>query len=160
MTATAALLLNVVLALTWAAASGEFTVGNLVLGFVASYAILAFAQRVTGGSAYFVKVPRLLRLVVVFLWELLVASLRVAHDVVTPTHYARPGVIAVPLDASTDLEITVLANLISLTPGTLSLDVSPDRRVLYIHAMFVDDPDEVRRQIKDGFERRLLEITR
>jgi multicomponent Na+:H+ antiporter subunit E len=160
MTVAGALLLNVLLALAWAAATGDFTPGSLVLGFVVSFAILAFAQPVIGVSPYFAKTPRLLRLAILFLWELLVASLRVAHDVVTPTHHSRPGVIAVPLDATTDLEITALANLISLTPGTLSLDVSPDRRVLYIHAMFVDDPDTVRREIKDGFERRLLEVTR
>ncbi|MBI1735389.1 MAG: Na+/H+ antiporter subunit E [Candidatus Rokubacteria bacterium] len=160
MTVAAALLLNVLLALTWAAATGELTLGSLVLGFAVSYAILAFAEPVIGASGYFVKAPRMLRLTALFLWELVVASLRVAHDVATPTHYSRPGVIAVPLEATTEVEITVLANLISLTPGTLSLDVSPDRRVLYIHAMFADDPDAVRRQIKDGFERRLLEVLR
>jgi multicomponent Na+:H+ antiporter subunit E len=89
-----------------------------------------------------------------------VASLRVAWDVVTPPIYSRPGIIAVPLDAETDFEITVLGHLISLTPGTLSLDVSPDRRTLYVHAMFVDDPDELRRQIKAGMERRVLEALR
>jgi multicomponent Na+:H+ antiporter subunit E len=160
MTVAAALLFNILLALTWAAATGDFTLGNLVLGFAVSFAILAFAQPVMGGSTYFVKAPQILRLAALFAWELAVASVRVAHDVVTPTHYSRPGVVAVPLDAETDVEITALASLISLTPGTLSLDVSPDRRVLYIHAMFVGDPDEVRRQIKDGFERRLLEVMR
>jgi multicomponent Na+:H+ antiporter subunit E len=160
MTVAAALLLNVLLALTWASASGDFTLGNLGLGFALSFAVLAFAQPVLGRSPYFAKAPRLLRLAGFFVWELVAASLRVAHDVVTPTHYSRPGVIAVPLEARTDFEITALANLISLTPGTLSLDVSADRRVLYIHAMFVDDPDAVRRQIKDGFERRLLEVLR
>ena len=72
----------------------------------------------------------------------------------------RPGVIGIPLDAKTDLEITMLANVISLTPGTLSLDVSPDRKTLYIHAMYVVDPDELRREIKDGLERRLMELLR
>jgi multicomponent Na+:H+ antiporter subunit E len=72
----------------------------------------------------------------------------------------RPGVIAIPLDAQTDIEITVLANLISLTPGTLSLDVSADRQTLYIHTMYLDDPEAARRGIKRGFERRVLAVTR
>jgi multicomponent Na+:H+ antiporter subunit E len=74
----------------------------------------------------------------------------------------RPGIIAIPLDARTDLEITLLANLITLTPGTLSLDVSADRRVLYVHVMYIDNDDieAVRRSIKDGFERRVLEVLR
>jgi multicomponent Na+:H+ antiporter subunit E len=86
--------------------------------------------------------------------------LRVAFDVITPSQYMRPGVVAIPLTAKTDNEITMLANLISLTPGTLSLDVSDDRSVLYIHAMYVDDPDELRHEIKAGFERRVLEVLR
>lgn len=59
-----------------------------------------------------------------FLWQLLLSNLRVAYDVITPRLYMRPGILAVPLDAEIDLEITLLANLITLTPGTLSLDVS------------------------------------
>jgi multicomponent Na+:H+ antiporter subunit E len=74
----------------------------------------------------------------------------------------RPGVIAVPLDAKTDAEITLLANLITLTPGTLSLDLSPDRGVLYVHTMYIDqdDVERARRQIKDNLERRVLELLR
>jgi multicomponent Na+:H+ antiporter subunit E len=59
-----------------------------------------------------------------------------------------------------DNEITMLSNLLTLTPGTLSLDVSADRKVLYVHAMYIDDVDEVRRKIKEGFERRILEVLR
>jgi multicomponent Na+:H+ antiporter subunit E len=66
----------------------------------------------------------------------------------------------VPLDAVSDLEIAVLANLITLTPGTLCLDVSEDRRTLYVHAMFVSEPDQVRREIKQRFERWILTLLR
>ena len=54
----------------------------------------------------------------------------------------------------------MLANLITLTPGTLTLDVAPDRKSLYVHAMFVDDPEQIRAEIKNGMERRLLEVMR
>ena len=74
---------------------------------------------------------------------------------------ATPGIIAVPLDAETDTEITILANLISLTPGTLSLLVSPDRRTLYVHAMYLDEgPDALRADLKQQMERRVLELLR
>ena len=92
-----------------------------------------------------------------FLWELLASSFQVAWDVITPVHRSNPAIIAVPLDIEDPKEITVLANLISLTPGSLSLDVSPDRSTLYVHDMFVDDPDETRKRIKTGFERRVQE---
>jgi multicomponent Na+:H+ antiporter subunit E len=94
------------------------------------------------------------------LWETLLANLRVARDVITPSYYTRPGIIALPLDAETDTEITWLANLLSLTPGTLSLDLSEDRKELYVHVMFLHDVDKVKEQIKSGFERRLLELLR
>jgi multicomponent Na+:H+ antiporter subunit E len=154
------LMLNVFLALVWALAGGQLSLQNLVVGFVLSYGVLWLAQPVLSPTQYFRRLPIALRFCVFFLWQLLLSNLRVAFDVVTPTLYMRPGVVAVPLDAKTDQEITLLANLITLTPGTLSLDVSDDRRVLYVHAMFVDDAESVRQNIKNGFERRLLELLR
>ena len=93
-----------------------------------------------------------------YLQELVRANLRVAADVVRPRHQLKPGVIAVPLDVKSDLELISLANLITMTPGTLSVDISTDRRVLYIHAMYVDDVEQLRREVKDGLERRIMEL--
>ncbi len=95
-----------------------------------------------------------------FFYELALSSLRVAWDVITPRHISRPGILAVPLDAQTDAEITVLSNLLCLTPGTLSLDVSADRQYLYVHAMFIGDAAADVRTLKDTFERRVLETMR
>ena len=76
--------------------------------------------------------------------------------------YVCPGVVAIPLDARTDVEIALLANLITLTPGSVTLDLSEDRRVLYVHAMYIDggDVEAYRRSIKEGLERRVLELLR
>jgi multicomponent Na+:H+ antiporter subunit E len=68
--------------------------------------------------------------------------------------------IAVPIDANTDAEITVLANLVSLTPGSLSIDISEDRSHLLVHALFVDDLDLFKEELKQGMERRVLEAMR
>jgi multicomponent Na+:H+ antiporter subunit E len=92
--------------------------------------------------------------------EIFLSNLRVAHDTLTPAHLSRPGILAVPLRVRTDLEILLLANLISFTPGTLSLDVSSDRRVLYVHVMFLDDPERTRRDITDQLEGRVLRLLR
>jgi multicomponent Na+:H+ antiporter subunit E len=102
----------------------------------------------------------LLRLGWLFIYELVVSSVQVAWDVATPRHRSRPGILEVPLDARTDLEITVLSNLICLTPGTLSLEVSANRSVLYVHFMFIDDPGKSRRMLKEALERRVLEALR
>lgn len=153
-------LANLLLALVWAAMTGGFTMANLLLGFVFGYIALFLGQTVFGRSAYFGRVGRVARFLGFYLLAVVRANLRVAVDVVTPRHRSRPGVVAVPLDARTDAEITVLANLLTMTPGSLSLDVSDDRRVLYVHAMFVEDADAFRRDLKENFERRVLEMLR
>jgi multicomponent Na+:H+ antiporter subunit E len=154
------LLWNLILALIWVAATGRFSFANLTAGFIVGFLILVFTRRIVGSPEYFMKVRQVIGLILFFIWDLILANLRVAYDVVTPRHYMKPGVIAIPLDASSDLEITILSNLITLTPGTLSLDVSADRKVLYIHAMYIDDIEDVRRKIKHGYERRVLEVLR
>ncbi len=152
---------NMFLALVWAVATGNFTVGNVLIGMVLGFIALLMARPALGPTDYFVRVPRILGFAVFYLWELILANLRVAYDVVTPSHHMTPGVIAVPLDARTDVEITLLANLITLTPGSLSLDVSEDRRFLYVHSMYIDggDMEAARRSIK-GLERRVLKVLR
>jgi multicomponent Na+:H+ antiporter subunit E len=156
------LLLNLLLALVWVALTGSFTPQNLLLGFVLAYGVLWITSRGRPPSRYFSQGRRLAEFTGFFLWELLLANLRVAYDVATPRFYMRPGVVAIPLDARSPEEITLLANLITLTPGTLSLDVSPDRSVLYIHAMYLDEggPDALRRRVKEGFERRVIDLLR
>lgn len=153
-------LLNLLLALLWAAVVGSVDPAHLLTGFVVGYVVLWMARPVLGPTRYFGKLFEAVRFVAFFVYELVLANLRVAWDVLTPRSSRRPGVVAVPLEPDSDVEITLLANLVTLTPGSLSLDVSPDRRVLYVHAMFVDDPDQLRRDIKQGFERRVLELLR
>jgi multicomponent Na+:H+ antiporter subunit E len=156
------LLWNILLAMVWVGMTEDYSPLNLTVGFVLGLLILFFARRVVGAPNYLVKVRQAIGLHVFLIWELIKANLRVAYEVLTPGYSMRPGVIAVPLDAKSDAEITLLACLITLTPGTLSLDVSSNREVLYIHFMYVDDDDldAVRRQIKEGFERRVLEVLR
>ncbi|RJP74454.1 MAG: Na+/H+ antiporter subunit E [Candidatus Abyssobacteria bacterium SURF_17] len=153
-------LLNVLLALAWTALTGELTATNMVIGFLLGYGTLWMARRADAPSGYFKKARQVIKFAFFFLWELLKANLRVTYDILTPRHRMRPAIIAVPLDAKTDMEISFLANLITLTPGTLSLEVSNDRRVLFIHAMYVTDADQFRRDIKRGLEQRLLEVLR
>ncbi len=153
-------LFNLLLALLWAAVVGSVDPAQLTLGFVVGYGVLWIARPLIGPTRYFRKLFDAVRFVAFFLYELVLSNLRVAWDVLTPKAYRRPGVVAVPLEKASDMEITVLANLVTLTPGSLSLDVAPDRSCLFVHAMFVDDPDRIRSTIKDGFERRVLELLR
>ncbi|WP_290787975.1 Na+/H+ antiporter subunit E [Halomonas sp.] len=151
---------NLLLALAWVVLSGDFTGLNLVVGLVFGYvALLLIEPQVESLKGYPARIPRILGFLVFFIKELLLANLKVGFDILTPPWHMKPGVIAMPLEARTELEITMVANLISLTPGTLSLDVSDDRKVLYIHAMFLDDEEELRRNLKE-MEHRALELFR
>lgn len=155
-----ALTWNIILALIWVGITGDFNLANLLIGLLLGYAILGFALRDQPQFARYVgKLPKLVWFTGFFLRELFTSNLRVAYDVLTPTHHMRPAVIAVPLIAHTDVEITVLANLISLTPGTLGLDVSSDRKVLYLHVMYLDDEQDVRDSIR-RLEQRVLDLLR
>ncbi len=151
---------NLALAIAWVGMTGAFNAANFIVGFIVGYVVLLVIQGPLAMGGHLHRVRYAVELLLFFIWELLLANMRVAWDVVTPTHLMRPGVIAVPLDAHDDLEILILANMVSLTPGTLSLDVSDDRTVLYIHAMYLHDRERIIKGIKDGFERRLLEVLR
>jgi multicomponent Na+:H+ antiporter subunit E len=154
-------LMNILLALIWAALTGSFTYINLAFGLVLAYAILWISTRAgVRDNGYFRRVPRILSFILFFIRELIKANLQVAYDVLTAKDHMKPGIVGVPLDAKTPMEITLLANFITMTPGTLSLDVSSDQKVLYIHAMYIQDKQSFVDEIKNGFERRLLQILR
>ena len=153
--------INLILTLVWSGLLGGITLPNLASGFVVSYFLLWLVTRgQRGHDAYFGKLPRVLGFIGYYLWELVKSNAIIAYDVLTPTHHMKPGVIGIPIEAKTDLEITALANLITMTPGTLSLDISPDRKTLYVHAMYIHDPEELRRDIKENFEPRVLALLR
>jgi multicomponent Na+:H+ antiporter subunit E len=152
--------LNLFLALGFSAVRGQFTLTGLLAGFVVGYLALWVTKPLYPEATYFVRLPRILGLAGYFLYELVLSSFRVMWEVITPRHSSRPGIIGIELAARTDLEIMLVANMISLTPGTLSLDLSDDRRVLYVHFMFLDDPESARRDVRQGLERRVLEALR
>ena len=109
-------------------------------------------------SPYIGRVHRAVGLAAFFFWELVRANLRLALDVATPRYQMKPGILAIPLDATRDSEILLLAMLINLTPGSVALDVSDDRTVMYVHVMYIDSPEKARAEIKDGFERRVRAV--
>lgn len=152
--------INMMLSVVWAALFGNFGVVNLMVGFIVGYCVIWLMQPIFGGSRYCGRLADMVKLIVYFHFELLVSSFRVAWDVITPRHLSTPGVVSVPLDAHTDIEIAVLCNLVTLTPGTLTLDVSDDRETMLVHAMYVDDADSLRSEIKRGMEKRVMEAMR
>ncbi|MDX3928836.1 MAG: Na+/H+ antiporter subunit E [Shinella sp.] len=151
---------NVLLALVWVAVSESFSLLNLAFGFVLGAFALTLIRREIGALGYVTRSRKVLSLTVLFIKELALSAWKVAVMVVRPDMKLKPGILAFPLTVDRDFEITLLANLITLTPGTLSVDVSQDRRFLYVHAIDCSDPAGTRRDIAQGFERKIMEAFR
>ena len=152
------LVANLFLAVVWALFFGGFTWLTVLSGLAVGYAILWLLQPLKGAkSSYFKRVWYWAKLIVMFHYELIVSSVQVLWDIFTPTQHSNPAIIDMPLDVKTDTGILLVTNLISLTPGTLSIDVSEDRKTLTLHVMFADDPEAVCRQLKDGMERWVID---
>lgn len=147
---------NIILALVWTATTEEFSARNFGIGFLIGLAVLYGSRKVMSSSTYFRNLREVVELVWFFMKELVLANVRMAYYTIMPLNRMRPGVIAVPLEPMNEVELAVLSNLITLTPGTISLDVSQDQRTLYVHVMWFRDVDEVRREIKGGFESAVL----
>jgi len=151
-------LLNILLAIAWAALTGKFEPINLAFGLGLGFAVLWFITPNRHLNSYFVRSLRVIEFIFFFIFEIIKANLRLAITVLSPHMKLRPAVVAFPLSLKTEAGIIFLANLITLTPGTLSLDISGDRQVLFIHTIFLENPEKFRLQIRQGFERRVKEI--
>lgn len=151
------LLGSILLALAWAALEGEFSLTNLVTGYLLGYVVLVLLGK--GGvlpAGFGSRVKHAIGLASFFLWQLVLANLRIAVDVLRPGVRIRPAVVAIPLDVKSDAGIVGLSTLINLTPGSVTVDLSDDRRTLYVHVMHMHTREETVRDIKEGFERRVL----
>lgn len=151
---------GVVLVLFWLALTGSLTPLNILLGLIVSalaVAVLSAHLPVLSVRARVLPSLKLLWLVLVALFA---SAWRVAELVLRPKLAISPDVVVVPVGLTSDAELTLLANLITLTPGTLTVDVADDRRSLYVHALEAADPEAVRRDIRAGFERAIREAFR
>ncbi len=105
------------------------------------------------------KIVRAVGFVFFFLWELVLANAYVAYEVATPRLDITPGIIRVPIRSDSDLEVTMLANLITLTPGTLTIEVARDHSALFVHGFNVSSPENLRASV-GKLEDKLLRVLR
>lgn len=152
--------LVIVLALGWAGITGNFSGLNLLFGgLVGGLAILILRYSIHQQGALR-RAIKVLSLIGLFLYELMVSAIKVAMVVLHPNLRSalRPAIVAVPLTVRSDAEITLLANMITLTPGTLTVDVADDRSVLYVHVLALESEAELIAGIANGFEARIKEV--
>lgn len=150
--------LNLLIALAWLGFTAEFSVSNLAVGYLMGYLALWISPRPLGSGQYFRKVGQSVEFIIFFVAEVSIATARIAYEIVTPTHYMKPAIIAIPLDTRNRLETAILASLITLTPGSFSIEISADEKTLYVHTMYLESPDSFRKEIKDKFEKRVMNL--
>ncbi len=152
-------LLTVLLAATWTLLQNDVSAGMVVFGLILGVIIplgtsVWWPDRPSG-----FRMGKMISYSFVVIWDILVANVQVAWIVLTrPNDKLRPSWIEVPLDLKQPEAISVLAGTITLTPGTVSADLSDEGHSLLVHALDAEDPDAIRDEIKDRYERRLKEI--
>ncbi|MFZ0390563.1 MAG: Na+/H+ antiporter subunit E [Calditrichia bacterium] len=108
--------------------------------------------------SFFRRAFRFLLFILFYLKELVISNFKIAVDILTPEPRLRPGVVEIPVHLKKDLSRVVLANLISMTPGTLSLDISQDRKFLYVHVLYLGEAEDFRREVKEVLEKKIRGI--
>jgi multicomponent Na+:H+ antiporter subunit E len=154
------LLLNFFLAFIWMFLSVSFTSKSFFVGFLLGLLIIYAFRRFFTGRFYLLRVWAIISLIVLFIKELILANISVLMAIIRPKLDIKPGIFALPTELKSDWEITILANLITLTPGTLVVDISFDNKILYIHSIDMPDADEAVNEIKNTFEKAIKEVSR
>ncbi len=151
-------LLTPILAGIWLLLNNSAAPGQIVLGLILGWAIPLLSIRFWPDQVYIYKPLTLLRYIVVLLVDIVIANFNVAKLILGNPERLKPAFVKLPLDLTSDFAISLLANSITLTPGTLSARLSSDRKYLLIHALHESNPDMLIVTIKQRYERLLKEI--
>jgi multicomponent Na+:H+ antiporter subunit E len=155
-------LLNLLLSLVWVALTGHLNYTNFMFGFIMGFFILWLLSRAGKPEEknYFYRVPKIIMFILYFLQDMFRANFEVTKEIMTPNLDMSPGVIEYEHNLKTDFEITMLTNIIALSPGTMVLKISDDKKFLYIHGLYVKDKEKFVERLKNGLEKKLIEILR
>jgi multicomponent Na+:H+ antiporter subunit E len=138
----------------------SFNASTFIVGFLLGALMLWITQGFFPGRFYMNRVWAVIKLILLFFKELFMANIQVLFLIVQPKMPIKPAIFALPTVLEKDWEITLLSNLITLTPGTLVIDVSEDSKTLYIHALDYGDADDAINSIKNTFEKAIQEVSR
>ncbi|MDQ0270884.1 Na+/H+ antiporter subunit E [Cytobacillus purgationiresistens] len=153
-------LLNVFLGFMWMFLTTTYEPVAFLKGYFFGLLIIFVFRRFFDSRFYLLRVFALINLVYIFIKELILANISVLKVVLGPTLDMTPGIFAFPTSLEKDWEITTLANLITLTPGTLVIDISEDKKILFVHAIDLKDAKEEIAAIQASFEKAIMEVSR
>lgn len=151
--------LNTIIAIMWAVLWNSYTGVDFLLGYIVGIFILFVLRRFLRFDFYMRRVFAAFKLIALFIKELIMSNIDVVKVLLSPKLNIEPGIIEVPTQLKSDWELTLLASLISLTPGTLSMDFSEDKKSIFVHSIHVPDKEEMIREIHETFEKAIMEVT-
>ncbi|GAA0326504.1 Na+/H+ antiporter subunit E [Bacillus carboniphilus] len=154
------MLLNVFLAFIWMFLQDTYDSQTFLVGYILGLLILFGMRRYFHSRFYVARAWAIVKLILIFFKELLLANLSVLKLILKPKLDIQPGIFALPTDLKRDWEITVLSLLITLTPGTLVISVSEDQKTLFVHAMNLGEIQDEINAIKSSFEKAIMEVSR
>lgn len=154
------ILLNIVIALVWMVLRNEYSPVEFAMGYLVGLLALFILRRFLTFDFYLRRVYAFIKLVLLFFQQLVLSNIDMIKVVLKPKLDVQPGIFAFPTKLQSKWEITLLASLITLTPGTLSMYFSEDGKTIYIHAIDVPDKEEAIKDIQDTFERAIMEVTK
>ena len=147
-----------ILVVVWLLLTHRFTFGNLLLAGILAWLIPIGVGRIRTAAVPVRKPLKMISFAGVLLMDIIVSNIVVAKQVLGSPERLRPGFVAVPLNMQDALPITLLASTISLTPGTVSIEITEDRKTLYVHALHVESETALVARIKHRYEQPLKEI--
>lgn len=154
------ILINLIIAVTWAFLQNSFTASHFFFGYVVGIFILFILRKFLIFDFYMDRFWALVKLLFLFVVELVKSNIDVIKIILSPKLKNKTGIIAVETRLDSKLEITLLAGLISLTPGTISMDFSDNGKTIYIHSLDIPDKEKMIEQIHNTFERAIMEVTK
>ncbi|MCM3239566.1 Na+/H+ antiporter subunit E [Heyndrickxia oleronia] len=154
------ILLNFILAFLWMFLQNSMDASTFLIGYLLGLLILFGMRRFFSSRFYLLRVVAVINLLLIFIKELILANLAVLKVILKPKLDIQPGIFALPTKLTSDWELTILSNLITLTPGTFVIDISKDKKIIYIHAIDIPDVEEVIESIKNSFEKAIMEVSR
>ncbi|MCU5745949.1 Na+/H+ antiporter subunit E [Staphylococcus sp. SQ8-PEA] len=151
-------LINLLLSLFWLLVTGSYTINNALLGFILGLLLVYFMKDILPGRFYIITLYKVIKLIFVFLIELIKANIDVMRIVLQPSLKNEPAFFTYDTDLKTDWQVVLLSNLITLTPGTIVVGLSEDRRQIYIHAIDFGEKEEEVEGIKSSLEKVVREV--
>src|SRR5690625_1139450 len=153
------IVVNVIISFRWMFLSESYTFISFLFGYILGAFLLLLLNRFFPDRFYLKPIYKLFVLVLIFIRELILSNIDIVKLGYVRKPNFEPGIFAMPIEVKRNWEITLLANLITLTPGTLSVAISDDNSKIFIHAMHIDDIEESINDIKNTFERAIMEVT-